>query len=156
MLSSVETKEGQASKRGVEYEVANGIKIPNLGEQKFVGHTTVGYQKQIKSQVCDVTKPLASVARICDKGNRVVFKKLASYIENVSTGEVTWLSIAIHQDVQHTCQVCHQNVQWRADTITDHLHTHQLSPSQYWAANMPGYRSLYCIHVENILYNFIL
>ena len=58
-----------------------------------------------------------------------------------------WLNIAVHQDVQHTCQVCHQNVQWRADTITDHLHTHQLSPSQYWAANMPGYRSLYCIYV---------
>jgi hypothetical protein len=37
-LSSIETKEGAASKRGTEYEVANGVRIPNLGEKKFGLH----------------------------------------------------------------------------------------------------------------------
>ena len=35
MLQSVETNDGNASKRGVEYEVANGVRIPNVGEKKF-------------------------------------------------------------------------------------------------------------------------
>ena len=34
MLQSVETKEGEASKKGVQYEVASGTLIPNLGENK--------------------------------------------------------------------------------------------------------------------------
>ena len=33
MLRSVQVQEGAASRRGVEYEVANGIRIPNLGEE---------------------------------------------------------------------------------------------------------------------------
>ena len=37
MISAVATKEGQASRRGVVYEVANGVRIPNLGEKQFVG-----------------------------------------------------------------------------------------------------------------------
>ena len=36
MLQSVEMKEGLAAKRGVEYEVANGTRIPNLGEKRFI------------------------------------------------------------------------------------------------------------------------
>ena len=36
-IMSAETKEGMASRRGVQYEVANGVKIPNLGEKRFVG-----------------------------------------------------------------------------------------------------------------------
>ena len=35
MLSSVEIKEGATSKRSVEYEIATGEFIPNLGEKKF-------------------------------------------------------------------------------------------------------------------------
>ena len=33
MLSMMEIKESPQSRRGVEYEVANGIKIPNLGQK---------------------------------------------------------------------------------------------------------------------------
>ena len=36
MLTSIELKEGEAFRRGVQYEVANGILIPNLGEKSFV------------------------------------------------------------------------------------------------------------------------
>ena len=35
MLSSVEIKQGASSKWGVEYEIATGELIPNLGEEKF-------------------------------------------------------------------------------------------------------------------------
>ena len=37
--------------------------------------------------VTDVTKPLAAVSAIVDAGNRVVFCKEGSFIENTKTGE---------------------------------------------------------------------
>ena len=37
MLKNIETTQGNAYKRGVQYEVANGDVIPNLGEKKFKG-----------------------------------------------------------------------------------------------------------------------
>ena len=37
MLTSIDTKEDRAYKRGVQYEVASGCLIPNLGERRFVG-----------------------------------------------------------------------------------------------------------------------
>ena len=33
MLDTVDTTEGKAYKQGVQYEVANGLRIPNLGEE---------------------------------------------------------------------------------------------------------------------------
>ena len=38
MLSSVETKDGAASKRGVEYEIATGKLIPNLKKKKEISN----------------------------------------------------------------------------------------------------------------------
>ena len=58
MLQSVETKEGAASKRGVQYEVANGVRIPNLGEKVFTRHTSEGLTRNLTVQVCDVNKGL--------------------------------------------------------------------------------------------------
>ena len=55
MLAGVETKEGLASRRGVQYEVANGVRIPNLGEKKFRGFTEEGLQRSMKAQVCEVS-----------------------------------------------------------------------------------------------------
>ena len=34
MILSAEVREGAASKRGVEYEVANGVRIPNVGREE--------------------------------------------------------------------------------------------------------------------------
>ena len=36
MLTSIDTVEGEANRRGVQYEVASGTLIPNLGEKRFV------------------------------------------------------------------------------------------------------------------------
>ena len=83
--------EGLACRRGVKYEVANGVRIPNLGEKRFTGVTEEGSLRQITAQVCDVNKPLLSVSKMVTAGNRVVFDKDGSYIENVQSGENVWL-----------------------------------------------------------------
>ena len=88
MVSSVEVKEGPASKRGVKYEVATGVRIPNLGEKKFQGITQEGTTRTITAQVCDVNKALLSVKKVVSAGNRVVFDEEGSYIQDKLTGEI--------------------------------------------------------------------
>ena len=88
MISAVATKEGQASRRGVVYEVANGVRIPNLGEKQFVGVSHEGISRHITAQVCEVNKGLLSVRRMVAAGNRVVFDGQGSYIEDPQTGEI--------------------------------------------------------------------
>ena len=90
-LPGIEVKEGPASKRGTEYEVANGVRIPNLGEKKFVAYTEEGSTRSLTAQVCDVNKPLLSVRKVIAGGSRVVFDQEGSYIESKVTGERTWL-----------------------------------------------------------------
>ena len=91
MLTAVETKEGPASRRGVQYEVANGVRIPNLGEKQFKGFTAEGLPRNLKAQVCEVNKALLSVNRLVQTGNRVVFDDAGSYIQDKTTGEKMWL-----------------------------------------------------------------
>ena len=93
MVTSVDTKEGQGSRRGVMYETANGERIPNLGEKRFIAHTEEGLKRKVTAQVADVSKALLSVKKIVAAGNRVVFDE-SSYIEDKSTGGKTWL----HED----------------------------------------------------------
>ena len=91
MLTNVELKQGLASKRGVQYEVANGVRIPNLGEKQFQGFTDEGMRRSLKAQVCDVNKALLSVHKLVRAGNRVVFEGEGSYIEDQTTKEKMWL-----------------------------------------------------------------
>ena len=92
MLTSVDIVEGAASRIGVEYEVANGVKIPNLGEKKFCGISAEGCRRGLTAQVCDVNKALLSVSRLVKQGHRVVFDDENSYIEDKITGERMWLA----------------------------------------------------------------
>ncbi len=92
-LSSIEVKEGPARKRGGKYEVATGVRIPNLGEKKFQAVTEEGVTRQITAQVCDVNKALLSVHKVAAKGNRIVFDSDGSYIESKGKqGERIWLT----------------------------------------------------------------
>ena len=91
MLPEIEIKPGLASKRGVKYEVANGTRIPNLGERKFIAHSEEGAARNITAQVCDVNKALLSVKKVVGAGNRVVFDDSGSYIEDKRSGEKMWL-----------------------------------------------------------------
>ena len=88
LLTDIATTEGEASRRGVLYEVANGERIPNLGEKRFLGETHhEGIARQIRAQVCEVSKPLMSVAKLVKAGNTVVFSPDGSYIWDQATGE---------------------------------------------------------------------
>ena len=90
-LPSIELKAGAASRRGTEYEVANGVRIPNLGEKRFMAYTEEGSVRSITAQVCEVNKPLLSVRKVMAGGSRVVFDEEGSYIESKATGERTWM-----------------------------------------------------------------
>ena len=87
MLTSVETTEGDAYKRGVEYEVASGQTIPNMGEKRFIAVSESGGVRAMTAQVCDVNKPLLSVRKVVQAGNRVIFEPKGGYIEDVESGE---------------------------------------------------------------------
>ena len=70
------------------YEVANGQRIPNLGEKLFAGTSHwEGNLRNIRAQVFDVSKPLMSVSRLVGAGNSVVFSPTEAYIEDGQTGE---------------------------------------------------------------------
>ena len=68
--------------RGVQYEVANGVQIPNLGERKLVGVTEEGVERKLTAPMCDVNKTLMGVRKFAKAGNRVVFDEEGSYIED--------------------------------------------------------------------------
>ena len=80
---------------GRNYVVANGSANKNKGETVVSMVTQEGQWKNLKFQVCGVTRPLASVAKIVDAGHKVVFGpswKGGSYILNLETSEKTWLT----------------------------------------------------------------
>ena len=88
LLKDIVTTEGEASRRGILYEVANGERIPNLGEKTFQGETHhEGIVRQVRAQVCDVSKPLMSVAKLVKAGNTVVFSPQGSWIYDQSADE---------------------------------------------------------------------
>jgi hypothetical protein len=90
-LRSVQVTDGEAKRRGVKYEVADGTLIPNMGEKNFVAIGETGVMRHMKLQVCDVNKSLLSVRRVTQAGNRVVFENGGGYIEDTETGEQMWM-----------------------------------------------------------------
>ena len=90
MLPNETLVEGEARKKGVRYVAANGGKMDNLGEKRVrfrrSGSAAVN---SITFQVTGVSKPLASVSRILDKGNTVVFSRTGegSFIRKERTGD---------------------------------------------------------------------
>ena len=81
-------KEGKASRMGVKYASATGEEIPNLGEVTLPMITTEGTRRSMKMQAAEVSRPLASVKRICEAGHTVVFDQTGSYMYNKRTKEV--------------------------------------------------------------------
>ena len=55
----------------MEYEVANGVQITNLGEREFTGVTAEGSMKSVVAQVCDVNRGLLSVSKITRSGGKL-------------------------------------------------------------------------------------
>ena len=73
---------------GVEYEVANGETIPNLGERRCI-MMTVGSNtaKKIPFQVADVHKPLLSISRVADLVFDCMLGKHGGMLVDTVTGE---------------------------------------------------------------------
>ena len=71
---------------GVMYEIADGTRIPNMGEKCFKAHTEGGLIKKMRADVADVNKALLSVSQVVKAGSKVLFAPDGSYIQD-SSGE---------------------------------------------------------------------
>ena len=77
------------SMREMEYEVANGQSIPNLGERRcFMWTESATEAKAISMQVADVHKALLSLSRCADMGYESRFGRKAGCLICEKTGEV--------------------------------------------------------------------
>ncbi len=66
-------QESEASRAGVEYEIANGDTLANLGEKMMAVLTKEGTLRGYKSQVANVSKNLQSVRALLSSGHAVCF-----------------------------------------------------------------------------------
>ena len=86
MLPNCKNRPSEGSKRGQKYTSASKHKIKNLGEQHCKAYTEDGEATEVLFQIADVSKPLVSVAAICEKGNRVIFGKSGGVVQNLYSG----------------------------------------------------------------------
>ena len=84
-----EVQETRASKSGLVYASATGEEIANLGEVFLPMMTKENTKRSMKMQVADLSRPLASVKRICEAGH--VLGEDGSFIFNKMTGEINQL-----------------------------------------------------------------
>ena len=77
------------SQRGLTYGCAGGKEIPNEGQQRLPLVTCSGNKAGLTFQVAEVSKNLASVSKVCDMGNRVIFGKGGGVIQNLHSGIIT-------------------------------------------------------------------
>ena len=82
--------ESRASKMGVKYASATGEEIANLGQVVLPMLTSEGTKRRMTMQAAEVSKPLASVKRICEAGHTVVFDETGSFMFDKTTGEVNY------------------------------------------------------------------
>ena len=79
----------EGSRRGQVYSAAGGKGIPNEGEQQLPLLTEDGASAPLVFQVAEVRKPLCSVARLCDRGNRITFGRGGGVVQNLNNGKCT-------------------------------------------------------------------
>ena len=79
----------QSQEAGVVYTAANGDTMPNRGRKVVKVTTNEGQMKSMNMQITDVNRALMSVAKICDAGHTVVFRRDGDLIRNDTSGEET-------------------------------------------------------------------
>ena len=85
-ISLLSTK---ASRDGLEYEVANGEGLPNLGEKRCLMMTEdSSMTKRIIFQCADVHKALLSVSRVTDLGYECMLGKNGGFMRDTVTGDM--------------------------------------------------------------------
>ena len=87
MLPNVKIVPSEGSKRGQKWTSASKHKLKILGEQRAKACTEEGDETELLFQIADVSKPLVSVAAICEKGNRVIFGRSGGVVKNLRTGK---------------------------------------------------------------------
>jgi hypothetical protein len=91
MAAGHPVQESAASRAGVQYEVANGDEIPNLGEKLLSVVTEEGIVGGMRPQAADVSKELPSVRALVRTRHVVDFGDRENtadhYILNRATGE---------------------------------------------------------------------
>ena len=80
----VEPSPGSRAGRG--FIAANGAKIPNRGQMKLALKTEDGKPIESVFQVCETSRPLWSVGKICDNGCTVVFDAAKAEVIRKSDG----------------------------------------------------------------------
>ena len=86
------TVETDASKKGVSFVSASGDPMPNHGEKVLLVQKPSGRLMSMRNTVCPCTGPLTSVAKLCDADHFVGFCSAGSFILNLRTNEVDWLT----------------------------------------------------------------
>lgn len=77
------------SKKGPEYEVANGEALPNLGEKKCLLMTEdSSVMKKVVFQCADVHKALLSVSHVADLGYDCTVSKCGGYLKDTQTEDI--------------------------------------------------------------------
>ena len=88
IAQGIPIKPTKASKEGRHYRAANGTQIKNYGQKRLEGVDKKGTSTGITIQVADVHKTLASVGRMTDADNTIIFSKGRSIITSDPDGEV--------------------------------------------------------------------
>ena len=83
MAPTLEIQSPPGCRRGQYYLSEPGESLTNMGQQRLNVTTDEGEGRSV------MNRPLTSVAKICDQGNRVVFGAQGGYILNVKTGKMT-------------------------------------------------------------------
>ena len=76
-----------SGKSTASFAAANGESIENKGAMTLNLTTTEGHPIKSKFQVCEVSRPLWSVGKICDAGCTVTFDSRGARIKHQATGK---------------------------------------------------------------------
>ena len=82
-----------ASGAGVYYTSANGGRLDNLGQQDLPIAFDTGVRAMTTWQIADVARPLMSVGKITELGNRVLSGSAGGVLLNLASGQVTPFSM---------------------------------------------------------------
>ena len=78
--------ESEGQKSGLSYVAATGERLANEGQKTIAVRTEGGMDTAMTFQMAAVNRPLCSVSRICERGNRVIFGEKGGMIKNLRTG----------------------------------------------------------------------
>ena len=89
MCNGIQIQQSLQSLNSMEYEVASGQTIPNLGERRCLMWTEGATEaRRINLQVADVHKALLSLSRCADMGFESRFGRLAGALIDETSGDV--------------------------------------------------------------------